>query len=492
MQRGSGILLHVTSLPSPYGIGTLGKKAYDFVDFLASTKQKYWQFLPLNPTSYGDSPYQSFSAFALNPYFIDLDDLVERGLLKKERLDKINWGDNPRYVDYGKIYENRFKVLKSAYYKGYPLYKDQIKQFVKENEYWIKDYALFMVIKKHFNNQSYLTWDEDIKKYDKESIRFYKKKYAHEIRFYYYMQYLVFEQYQALRKYALSKGVMFIGDVPIYVASDSADVWSHSELFQLDEAKNPTDVAGVPPDYFSETGQLWGNPLYNYDKMKEDNFDWWVKRVKHASKLYDLLRIDHFRGFESYWAVPYGHKTAQYGRWVKAPGKELFAAIKKEVPELQIVAEDLGVITDEVRELKAHVGLPGIKIMQFSFSSQDYNDPHLPHNYENNCVAYLGSHDNDVTKSFLKKNPHDAYLARRYFGIDENTDLLDTMIKALFKSDADVVILTMQDLLKQDEETRMNTPGEQHGWWRYRMLEDDISEEVKEYLLNLTISSNRT
>lgn len=491
MEKGSGILLHITSLPSPYGIGTLGKKAYEFVDFLASAKQKYWQFLPLNPTSYGDSPYQSFSAFALNPYFIDLEALVEKGLIKKERLDRIDWGDHPLYVDYGKVYENRFRVLKSAYYKGYRLYKDEIKKFVKENEYWIKDYALFMVIKKKFNNKSYLEWDEDVKKYDKEALRYYKKRYAHEIRFYYFMQYLVFTQYYALRQYALSKGIKLIGDVPIYVASDSADVWSHSELFQLDENRNPTDVAGVPPDYFSATGQLWGNPLYNYEKLKEDNFAWWVERIKHAAKLYDLLRIDHFRGFESYWAVPFGHQTAEHGRWIKAPGKELFAALKQEVKDLQIVAEDLGVITDEVRALKADVGLPGIKVMQFSFASQDYNDPHLPHNYESNCIAYLGTHDNDVTKSFFEKNPHDESLARRYFNVSEHEDILDVMINALYKSNADVVILTMQDLLKQGAESRMNVPGEDHGWWRYRISDSDLTNDVVSYLKSLTVNSNR-
>lgn len=491
MEKGSGILLHITSLPSPYGIGTLGKKAYEFVDFLASAKQKYWQFLPLNPTSYGDSPYQSFSAFALNPYFIDLEALVEKGLIKKERLDRIDWGDHPLYVDYGKVYENRFRVLKSAYYKGYRLYKDEIKKFVKENEYWIKDYALFMVIKKKFNNKSYLEWDEDVKKYDKEALRYYKKRYAHEIRFYYFTQYLVFTQYYALRQYALSKGIKLIGDVPIYVASDSADVWSHSELFQLDENRNPTDVAGVPPDYFSATGQLWGNPLYNYEKMKEDNFAWWVERIKHAAKLYDLLRIDHFRGFESYWAVPFGHQTAEHGRWIKAPGKELFAALKQEVKDLQIVAEDLGVITDEVRALKADVGLPGIKVMQFSFASQDYNDPHLPHNYESNCIAYLGTHDNDVTKSFFEKNPHDESLARRYFNVSEHEDILDVMINALYKSNADVVILTMQDLLKQGAESRMNVPGEDHGWWRYRISDSDLTNDVVSYLKSLTVNSNR-
>jgi 4-alpha-glucanotransferase len=491
MLRGSGILLHITSLPSKYGIGTLGKEAYDFVDFLHRTKQSYWQFLPTNPTSYGDSPYQSFSAFALNPYFIDLEELVKEGLLKQETLDAIDWGDNPRYVDYGKIYENRFKVLKTAFNKGYSRYKDEIKSFVIDNAFWLKDYALFMVIKKQFNNQSYLTWSDELKAHDEEVLKVYRRKYNREIRFYYFMQYLAYKQYTALRKYANENGIKIIGDVPIYVASDSADVWANSELFQLDGSKNPIDVAGVPPDYFSATGQLWGNPLYNYDKMKEDNFAWWVSRVKHASKLFDLLRIDHFRGFESYWAVPFGEKTAINGRWIKAPGLELFNAIKAGVPSLQIVAEDLGVITDEVRALKAQVGLPGIKVMMFSFSSQDPNDPHLPGNYEKNCVAYIGTHDNDVIKSFIKKNPHDEYLARRYFGIDEKTDLIDTMTKALFNSNADVAIITMQDLLRLDEESRMNLPGKDSGYWRYRMVKSDLTKEVEDYLLSLTVNSNR-
>ena len=356
MDRASGILLPISALPSPYGIGTLGKAAYAFADFLHAAGQKYWQLLPLGPTSYGDSPYQSFSTFAGNPYFIDLDLLAEEGLLDKEDLAAADWGNDPRYVDYGKIYEVRFDVLRRAFLRGRERDREAVERFQAENP-WLKNYALYMAVKAHFGMKSWLEWpDEAIRVRAPEAVARYEKELAEDVAFYTYLQYLFFKQWGELREYIHSLGIRIIGDLPIYVAMDSADVWAEPEFFQLGEGNIPTEVSGVPPDYFSADGQLWGNPLYDYDRMRQDGFGWWIRRVEGASRLFDVIRIDHFRGLESYWAVPYGAETAREGRWRKGPGMDLVGVLTQWFHGLDIIAEDLGFLTPEVHQLLREIG----------------------------------------------------------------------------------------------------------------------------------------
>ena len=355
MDRSSGILLHISSLPSPYGIGTLGKAAYDFADFLHAAGQKYWQLLPLGPTSYGDSPYQSFSSFAGNPYFIDLDLLAEDGLLDREELSAINWGTEPRYVDYGKIYESRFAALRKAFQKGFPRDKEAVDTFRKENR-WLPNYALYMAVKRHFDMKCWLDWpDEAIRLRKPEAVARYTRELQEDVDFYSYLQFLFYRQWIALREYIHSLGIRIIGDLPIYVAMDSADLWAEPEFFQLGEDHVPTEVSGVPPDYFTADGQLWGNPLYDYDAMKRDGFGWWIRRVEGAARLFDVIRIDHFRGLESYWAVPYGDKTARNGRWKKGPGMDLVGVLTSWFHGIDFIAEDLGFLTPEVHKLLARL-----------------------------------------------------------------------------------------------------------------------------------------
>lgn len=522
MERGSGILMHISSLPSKHGIGTFGKEARRFVRFLSHAKQKYWQILPLNPTSYGDSPYQSFSAFALNPYFIDLDLLVKEGYLEKEEVKKSKAGKNKLFVDYGKLYQTRFSILKVAFVRAYPVLKEKIDKFYKSQKHWLEDYAMFMVIKNLNDGKSWQEWPKAYRMHQKKVIESTKEENLEEYKFWIFLQYMAYTQYLKLKKYANRKKVQIIGDMPIYVALDSSDVWGNPKLFQLDRNRRPTKVAGVPPDFFSETGQLWGNPIYDYEKCKKTKYLWWRRRVKAMSKLYDLLRIDHFRGFEAYWAVPAKDNTAINGEWVKGPGIELFDACQKCYGKLQIIAEDLGVITDEVRELKKKTGFPGLKIYQFAFDDYQlclnkqteeieevnanvdeinvvFKDEKerklvncfLPHNYENNCVAYLGTHDNDVMTNFLKEHKEQIPSMLDYLKIDNPDDVLDTLIGSLMRSSADVVIFTPQDLLHQEGYTRMNTPGVASGNWQYRIDKKLLNEEFAEHLKVMTQESNR-
>ena len=402
MDRASGILLPISALPSPYGIGTLGKAAYAFADFLHAAGQKYWQLLPLGPTSYGDSPYQSFSTFAGNPYFIDLDLLAEEGLLDKEDLAAADWGNDPRYVDYGKIYEVRFDVLRRAFLRGRERDREAVERFQAENP-WLKNYALYMAVKAHFGMKSWLEWpDEAIRVRAPEAVARYEKELAEDVAFYTYLQYLFFKQWGELREYIHSLGIRIIGDLPIYVAMDSADVWAEPEFFQLGEGNIPTEVSGVPPDYFSADGQLWGNPLYDYDRMRQDGFGWWIRRVEGASRLFDVIRIDHFRGLESYWAVPYGAETAREGRWRKGPGMDLVGVLTQWFHGLDIIAEDLGFLTPEVHQLLRDSGLPGMKVLEFAFDAREPSN-YLPHTYERNCVCYVGTHDNETVMQWREQ-----------------------------------------------------------------------------------------
>ena len=470
MKRSSGILMHISSLPSRYGIGTLGKEAYRFADQLKAAGQSYWQLLPLGPTSYGDSPYQSFSTFAGNPYFIDLDLLVKDGLLRKKDLDALDWGEDPGQVDYGKIYENRFQVLRRAYEAGWSRDREEIEQFRKENR-WLGSYAMFMALKKHFGMACWLDWEDEAARLRRpEAMEKYEKLLAEDIQFFTYLQYLFYRQWKELKAYINSLGIKIIGDLPIYVALDSADVWSEPEFFQLDEENVPKEVSGVPPDYFCEDGQLWGNPLYDYDRMKADGFGWWIRRMEGAAKLLDVIRIDHFRGLESYWAVPYGDKIARNGRWKKGPGMDLLRVLTQWFSGLKLIAEDLGFLTPEVRQLLKDSGLPGMKVLEFAFDPREPSD-YLPHTYDRHCICYVGTHDNETLVQWEKTVDKESLaFAREYLGLEKGQSLCRAMLRAGMSSVADVFVAQMQDWLELGTEARMNAPGTDAGNWRWRML----------------------
>lgn len=523
MERGSGLLVHISELPSKYGIGTFGKEARRFVRFLNDANQKYWQLLPLNPTSFGDSPYQSFSAFAFNPYFIDLDYLVKYGYLNKEDLEPLKQKSHHHEVDYGRIYSQRFVVLKKAYVKAFSAEEKEITRYFIRNKKWLDDYALFMTIKGMFDNKSWLEWPKKYRLHNRNVLNEVRINNKDDYCFYIWLQYEASKQYLKLKKYANKKNIRIIGDMPIYVALDSSDVWGNSKLFLLDKNKRPTLVAGVPPDCFSTTGQLWGNPIYNYDLMAKNNYKWWQARIKLMAKYYDLLRIDHFRGFESYWAVPFNETTAINGQWIKGPGMALFNACKKELSKVQIIAEDLGVITDEVRALKEETGFPGLKLYQFAFEDyekhlngeygDDYNrfkerleaqyynyhdykmahliNPFLPHNYEKNCVAYIGTHDNDVMDHYLETNPELKPFIKDYLHISRDEDIVDTLIGSLMRSNADVTIFLPQDILHTGPSSRINTPGRADNNWRYRFTKKQFNRELAEHLRVMTYEAGR-
>ena len=482
MDRKSGILLHISSLPSPYGIGTLGREAYAFADFLRAAGQRYWQLLPLGPTSYGDSPYQSFSTFAGNPYLIDLDLLAEDGLLDRADLEKINWGTNPRYVDYGRIYGARFDVLRAAFQKGYPRDREAVEAFRRENK-WLDSYALFMAVKRHFGMKSWLDWpDEGIRLRRPAALERWREELREDVAFFSYLQYLFFRQWDALREYIHSLGIRIIGDLPIYVAMDSADVWAEPEFFQLGEDCVPTEVSGVPPDYFSADGQLWGNPLYDYERMKKDGFGWWIRRVEGAGRLFDVIRIDHFRGLESYWAVPYGETTARNGRWRKGPGMALVGVLTSWFRDLKIIAEDLGYMTPEVKKLLADSGLPGMKVLEFAFDAREPSN-YLPHRYDRHCVCYVGTHDNETVMQWRSQaDKNDVTMARKYLGLNEAEGFNWGMIRGGMSSVADTFVVQMQDCLGLGAEGRMNTPGTAKGNWQWRLLPGEASPALAKKL----------
>ena len=424
MERSCGILMPIFSLPSSYGIGSLGKEAYSFADFLKKSGRRYWQLLPLGPTSYGDSPYQSFSSAAGNPYFIDLDMLCEDGLLSHAEIEAVDWGRNEGRVDYEKLYLNRFRILERAKQRGYGRDKAHIAAFVEANRAWLLDYALFMALKRHFGMLAWPNWPDDAaRRHDEAALAAYRIRLKPDIEFFIYMQYLFFKQWQKLKNYTNSLGISIIGDVPIYVAMDSAEVWAERELFALNGQLVPEEVAGVPPDYFNADGQLWGNPLYNWQRLEETGFDWWIRRMSAAARLYDVIRIDHFRGLESYYAVPCGEKTARHGRWIKGPGMKLITAIKNGVKGAEFIAEDLGYTTDEVRALLAQSGFPGMRVLQFAFDGLCPNE-HQPHAYSQNSICYTGTHDNSPI-ALWREETSQAVLdyARKYMAVSDTADM---------------------------------------------------------------------
>ncbi len=468
--RSAGILMPISSLPSPCGIGSLGQAARDFVDFLAAAGQSYWQILPICPTSYGDSPYQSFSSFAGNPYFIDLDTLADRGFLEPSDYRDINWGDDPAKVDYGRMYENRFSVLRRACSR---MGRGDLFELrgVLPNARWLDDYALFMALKDKFGGASWFQWPEELRRRDPAALRAAKKELREEIRFWTTVQLLFFNQWWNLKEYANGKGVSIIGDLPIYVAGDSADVWANRTQFQLDENLLPTEVAGCPPDGFAADGQLWGNPLFDWERMREDGYQWWLERVAFQLEIYDVLRIDHFRGFESYYAIPYGEATAKNGRWRPGPGLDFFRAVHEKLGRQNIIAEDLGFLTDPVRELLRETGYPGMKVLELAFDSRDPAPGYLPHCYPANCVAYPGTHDNDTILGWLAHaDPKDAAFAKAYLRLNRREGYHWGMIRAAWASPADLAVIQAQDLLGLGSEARMNTPSTLGGNWQWRAL----------------------
>ena len=417
--RSSGVLMHISSLPSPYGIGTLGKEARKFIDFLVKAGQSYWQVLPICPTSYGDSPYQSFSSFAGNPYFIDLDLLCKEKLLTKKECQSFQWGKDISKVDYGILHENRYPLLHKAFDRFQKKIPEDYKAFCKEQEDWLEDYALFMALKDIYQGAAWSEWETDIKLRRADALQKVKEELTEEIDFWKMLQYLFYKQWASLKSYANEKGIRMIGDVPIYVAMDSVDVWANPSQFYLDENLVPIDVAGCPPDAFSEDGQLWGNPLFRWDIMKKDEYCWWTKRIEKISKLFDVVRIDHFRGFDSYYAIPFGDKTAKNGVWREGPGIALFRTIEKKLGKLNIIAEDLGFLTDSVRKMLADSGYPGMKVIQFAFDTREDGD-YLPHNYTRNSVVYAGTHDNDTILGWLKTAPKTCVaFAKEYLKLDK-------------------------------------------------------------------------
>lgn len=469
MKRSGGILCHISSLPSAYGIGTMGAAAYAFLDFLKEARQRYWQVLPLGPTGFGDSPYQSSSAFAGNPYYIDLELLADEGLLDKAALDAIDWGDDPANVDYGKVYEHRQTVLHEAYLRGREWEADAVRAFYEENRDWLDGFALYSAVKVQFSMRPWNEWDEDIRMRKPEAVEAYRVRLADEIQYHIFVQYLFFRQWNALRNAAAQRGISVIGDIPIYVPYDSADVWEHPELFRLDEERRPVLVAGVPPDYFSATGQLWGNPVYAYERMAEDGYLWWRKRMRAAARLFDVVRIDHFRGIDSYWAVPFGEETAICGEWLEGPKMSLVNALKAECPSLQIIAEDLGYLTPSVKKLLSESGFPGMRVLEFGLHPGD-DSIHLPHNLTRHAVYYTGTHDNDTAAGWLAHAPaEDVGFAVDYLNLTEREGMCFGMARGVWASIADLAIVQIQDVMELPGETRMNTPGTAAGNWRFRL-----------------------
>ena len=481
LERGAGILLPISSLPSPYGIGTMGRDAYDFVDMLKRAGQKYWQVLPIGPTSFGDSPYQSFSAFAGNPYFIDLDTLIAEGLIKKEEVESYKWADSDDEIDYARIYRQRFEVLRKAF--GRSEHKDSrdYADFIEKNEQWIDDYALYMAIKADHNNREWLAWEPAIKKRKPEAMAAYREKLGEDVEFYKFLQFKFYEQWMPLKEYANRNGISIIGDIPIYVALDSADVWANTDQFQLSGSLAPAVVAGCPPDMFSSYGQKWGNPIYDWDVMEKDDFAWWKKRIAASAKLYDVIRIDHFIGIVRYYSIP-ANGEPKDGYYRQGPGKKLIDAIDSAIGSSKVIAEDLGVVVPEVQKLVKESGYPGMKVLEFAFDGNTANE-YLPHNHAKNYVAYIGTHDNDMLKSYISGQSEELQeYMMKYLMANSLDDVAEKMIHALYMSSADTVILQMQDILGKDNSARMNYPSTLGGNWKWRLTKGATWEFTQEHI----------
>ncbi|MCL2821277.1 MAG: 4-alpha-glucanotransferase [Oscillospiraceae bacterium] len=484
MKRSSGVLLPVSSLPSDHGIGSLGDIAYKWIDFLCNAKQSYWQILPLSPTSFGDSPYQSFSAFAGNPYFIELDALRDEGLLKSSDYDGIIWGKHDNYVDYAALYENREKVLFKAFLNFTE--NNELDDFIDQND-WLSEYGLFMVIKALNDGKSWTEWSEPLRKRNTDELDKIKKEHDDKIRFQAFLQYKFHNQWKSLRNYANERGIQIIGDIPIYVSLDSSDVWANPEMYQLDENNLPGEVSGCPPDSFAADGQLWGNPLYNWDKMKDSGYKWWIKRFEKNFELYDVIRLDHFRGLESYFAIPYGDETAARGVWKQGPGKGFLDAIKENLPDAKIIAEDLGYLTNEVYELLAYSGYPGMKITQYAFDNREAGD-YLPYNYGKNSVVYPGTHDNDTLTGWVNTAPADCINDALLYTATPNKNMLPgAMIRLTLQSAPLIAVIPVQDWLGLGSKSRINIPSTVGGNnWRWRLNKKDINNRLAGKIAEMT------
>ena len=491
MKRASGVLLAISSLPSKYGIGCFSKSAYDFVDWLSETGQSYWQILPMGPTGFGDSPYQSFSTFAGNPYFISLEELIGEGVLSEEECNQADFGADATRVDYEKLYRSRYELLHRAYERSEIHNNFEYCQFVESNRWWLADYALFMAAKNRYGGISWLQWPVEIRFRKPSVMEVHCQELQEDMKFQYYMQYLFHKQWKHLKEYANNKGIKIIGDIPIYVAMDSADTWAHPELFQLREDNAPLAVAGCPPDGFSPTGQLWGNPLYRWDYHKSTGYHWWISRLAYCFELYDVIRIDHFRGFDEYYAIPYGEETAINGHWEKGPGMDLFEKVEQALGHREVIAEDLGYVTDSVRQLVAESGFPGMKVLEFAFDARDTGSAsdYLPHNYIENCVVYTGTHDNEtITGWFQNIRPEERQMARDYLcdHITSEDELYKAFISLVMRSKADLCIIPLQDYMGLGNESRMNHPSTVGSNWQWRVSEAQFTEELKREVQQVT------
>lgn len=482
-ERAGGILLHPTSLPGDYGVGELGPEALRFVEFLAAAGQRLWQILPTGPTGYSNSPYQSYSSFAGNPLLVSTDRLRESGLLHRPEVQEFPEGS----VDYEAARHSKMTNLRRAHERFRP--PEEYRNFCEENRWWLEDYALFMSLREAYGNRPWTRWEPELRDRDPEALAAAGKSFAAELEFQRFVQYLFFEHFREVRAAANERGIKVLGDLPIFVAPDSADVWANRELFHLDDRGEPTVVAGVPPDYFSETGQRWGNPLYDWERMERAGYDWWVARLRAALDLCDILRVDHFRGFEAYWEIPAQEATAVKGRWVEAPGGRLLQTFRRELGEVPLISEDLGIITPEVERLRDDHGLPGMKVLQFAFSGPQ--NEYLPHNYPtSNCVVYTGTHDNDTTAGWLNSaTAEETALVRRYLGRER--PVARDLIEFALASVADLAIFPMQDLLELGSDSRMNLPGSPEGNWDWRLRPDALTPELARELRELTRLYNR-
>ncbi len=495
MKRSSGVLMHISSLPNNYGMGSFGEESYDFVDFLVSTGQSYWQILPLTTTSYGDSPYSSYSAFAGNTDFINLDLLIDEDYLMKEDLLRNKFAGKPNKVDYDLVKQQRQPVLEKAvkkFMEDNGLNHNEFKNFLEENESWLIPYSKFMTLKEIFNQDPWFDWPETYRENNSKNVNSLLEGQKKRMNYHLITQFWFFKQWHELKIYANNSGIDIIGDIPIYVAHDSVELWDTPEFFLVDENKTPIVVSGTPADAFSEEGQYWGNPIYDWEYMESTNYQWWIQRIEENLKLYDYVRLDHFRGFEAYWEIPYQAVSAKNGRWVKGPGKKLFKVFKDEIDKMHIIAEDLGYITPEVRELLEFTGYPGMKILQHGFTGKEDSD-HMPHHYTKNTISYVGTHDNETAYGWyldstnqLQRDQIDQYLNRR-----SGESISDTLNRGIAASVSDVVIYTMQDLLQLGNEARMNRPSTIGDNWDWRMKPDSITIDLKEKLLGWTQSYYR-
>lgn len=490
MKRASGILMHITSLPSKWGVGTLGEEAFRFVDFLKRSGQSYWQILPVGPTSYGDSPYQSYSTFAGNPFLIDLDILEKEGLLYSEEYRNINWGESNTRVSFDVLKSERFRILKLAFSR-FNTESDEFIRFIREEKSWLDDYALYMALKENFEQKSWMEWERGLKLRVPEILHEYREKLKSEICCWQFIQFEFSRQWNKLKKYAVSNGIEIIGDIPIYVALDSVDTWANQSLFQLDETGAPTSVSGCPPDAFSATGQLWGNPIYRWNVHRETGYNWWMERIKAAQKRFDIIRIDHFRGFDAYYSIPYGNKTAENGHWEIGPGWDFFSVMQEKLGDVRVIAEDLGFLTESVHKLLRKTGYPGMKVLQFAFDSREQSS-YLPHNFNRNCVVYTGTHDNDTIAGWFQVIPEaDAAFCKKYLRLNDEEGYHWGFIKGAWSSVADTAIAQMQDFLNLGPCARMNTPSTVGNNWKWRLEPGTLTEELAEKIREMTILYGR-